>query len=451
MGCTQREKPGGCLNRRERRKSTVSTPQAPPPPHADSAHTTRVSADRVFARCPRIRTHPRYIVDAVPDKYFFVYYRGSNDAWDGALAFFLVAAVAACYCFCDRWPGRSSRALFGRVAPVGLLRAAARAQPPILRSNHVKNKPISAPATAPGYGGAVVYAREPTLDPADIPALSAAAKRVGLDWKKDFIITDNSCPDEPELKVRGYGGGHRGGNEGSELRTFGDHAGGGDASAGRCESAQQHAQRHRFPASRASHTHLSLLPPSCLNCPPSPVTIQFPSLLLPQVAPPTDLDVLADDVRAIGNAALKFEKNAEKAVVAFEDELVSFSRGFTVPADAVPAQKKKAMDPEVRGVVLFLVQREYPCVSAGEARGACFSVGSVLSVFRRLNLVGCGPLRRCPAPFSADAQGVEGSGPHAGRDGGGGGRRDFREHLQDVWLRKVNPSPGRLTVASGFA
>lgn len=139
-----------------------------------------------------------YIVTAVPEKYFFVYYRGSNDAWDG-------------------------------------------------------------------YGGAVVYSREPTLDPADIPELSAAAKRVGLDWKK-FIITDNSCPDEPELAV----------------------------------------------------------------------------------VPPTDLDVLADDVRAIGLVVKKDVIAIEKGLEAFEEQLVSFSRGFTVlPDKNMPAQRK--MDPEARG------------------------------------------------------------------------------------------------------
>mmetsp|Transcript_8435 Transcript_8435/g.11379 ORF Transcript_8435/g.11379 Transcript_8435/m.11379 type:complete len:454 (-) Transcript_8435:147-1508(-) len=74
-----------------------------------------------------------FVVDAKPDDYAFVYYRGSNDAWDG-------------------------------------------------------------------YGGAVVYSRTPTLNPEAIPAMEAAAKRVGLNWA-DFNINDNTCGPQPKLAI----------------------------------------------------------------------------------------------------------------------------------------------------------------------------------------------------------------------------------------------------------
>uniref|UniRef100_A0A7S1UXP5 VDE lipocalin domain-containing protein n=1 Tax=Grammatophora oceanica TaxID=210454 RepID=A0A7S1UXP5_9STRA len=75
-----------------------------------------------------------YIVDAAYDKnpegvppFAFVYYRGSNDAWDG-------------------------------------------------------------------YGGAVVYTRAAKLPTSLIPRLRTAAAKVGMDFDKDFALTDNTCP-----------------------------------------------------------------------------------------------------------------------------------------------------------------------------------------------------------------------------------------------------------------
>lgn len=74
-----------------------------------------------------------YVLAFKAEKYSLVYYRGSNDAWDG-------------------------------------------------------------------YGGAVLYTRAATVDPADIPELSAAVERVGLKWES-FVQTDNTCGPEPKLKV----------------------------------------------------------------------------------------------------------------------------------------------------------------------------------------------------------------------------------------------------------
>ena len=51
-----------------------------------------------------------------------------------------------------------------------------------------------------GYGGAVVYTRQPSLDAAYVPSLTAAAERLGLRWS-DFVLTDNSCPPAPRLRV----------------------------------------------------------------------------------------------------------------------------------------------------------------------------------------------------------------------------------------------------------
>jgi len=51
-----------------------------------------------------------------------------------------------------------------------------------------------------GYGGAVVYATEPTLRPEFIPRMKAAAEKVNVDWNK-MIITDNSCKAPEEVKV----------------------------------------------------------------------------------------------------------------------------------------------------------------------------------------------------------------------------------------------------------
>lgn len=76
-----------------------------------------------------------WIIDYEPDNdkgippFAFVYYRGSNDAWDG-------------------------------------------------------------------YGGAVIYTRDAALPKELIPRLEIAAKKVGFDFKKDFALTDNSCPTE---------------------------------------------------------------------------------------------------------------------------------------------------------------------------------------------------------------------------------------------------------------
>jgi len=66
-----------------------------------------------------------YILAHKPNEYFVVYYRGSNDAWDG-------------------------------------------------------------------YGGAVVYSREPTLGEQFVPEIEQALARVGVRWA-DFTRTDNSC------------------------------------------------------------------------------------------------------------------------------------------------------------------------------------------------------------------------------------------------------------------
>mmetsp|Transcript_12781 Transcript_12781/g.30040 ORF Transcript_12781/g.30040 Transcript_12781/m.30040 type:complete len:195 (+) Transcript_12781:1003-1587(+) len=79
-----------------------------------------------------------YILDSDKD-FFLVYYRGSNDAWDG-------------------------------------------------------------------YGGAFLYTREPTVPPALVPRLEAAAKRANLNFD-DFVRTDNTCPtldpkDIPQLRER---------------------------------------------------------------------------------------------------------------------------------------------------------------------------------------------------------------------------------------------------------
>ena len=51
-----------------------------------------------------------------------------------------------------------------------------------------------------GYGGAVVYATEPTLRPEFIPRMKAAAEKVNVDWNK-MVITDNSCKAPEEVKV----------------------------------------------------------------------------------------------------------------------------------------------------------------------------------------------------------------------------------------------------------
>jgi violaxanthin de-epoxidase len=45
-----------------------------------------------------------------------------------------------------------------------------------------------------GYGGAVVYTRDASLPKSLLPRLRQAAKRVNMDFDKDFTLTDNSCP-----------------------------------------------------------------------------------------------------------------------------------------------------------------------------------------------------------------------------------------------------------------
>jgi len=45
-----------------------------------------------------------------------------------------------------------------------------------------------------GYGGAVVYTRDAQLPESLRPRLREAAKKVGFDFDKDFVVTDNSCP-----------------------------------------------------------------------------------------------------------------------------------------------------------------------------------------------------------------------------------------------------------------
>ena len=45
-----------------------------------------------------------------------------------------------------------------------------------------------------GYGGAVVYTRDAQLPESLLPRLRQAAKKVGFDFDKDFVLTDNSCP-----------------------------------------------------------------------------------------------------------------------------------------------------------------------------------------------------------------------------------------------------------------
>lgn len=44
-----------------------------------------------------------------------------------------------------------------------------------------------------GYGGAVVYTRDSKLPESLRPRLRAAAKKVGYDFDKDFMATDNTC------------------------------------------------------------------------------------------------------------------------------------------------------------------------------------------------------------------------------------------------------------------
>ncbi|KAI2495650.1 VDE lipocalin domain-containing protein [Fragilaria crotonensis] len=45
-----------------------------------------------------------------------------------------------------------------------------------------------------GYGGVVVYTRASQLPESLLPRLRAAAKKVNMDFDRDFAITDNSCP-----------------------------------------------------------------------------------------------------------------------------------------------------------------------------------------------------------------------------------------------------------------
>jgi violaxanthin de-epoxidase len=45
-----------------------------------------------------------------------------------------------------------------------------------------------------GYGGAVVYTRDAQMPESLRPRLREAAKKVGFDFDKEFVVTDNSCP-----------------------------------------------------------------------------------------------------------------------------------------------------------------------------------------------------------------------------------------------------------------
>jgi violaxanthin de-epoxidase len=45
-----------------------------------------------------------------------------------------------------------------------------------------------------GYGGVVVYTRSASLPPSLQPRLRTAARKVNLDFDKDFTLVDNACP-----------------------------------------------------------------------------------------------------------------------------------------------------------------------------------------------------------------------------------------------------------------
>jgi violaxanthin de-epoxidase len=45
-----------------------------------------------------------------------------------------------------------------------------------------------------GYGGVVVYTRAAKLPPSLLPRLREAARKVNMDFDKDFTLTDNTCP-----------------------------------------------------------------------------------------------------------------------------------------------------------------------------------------------------------------------------------------------------------------
>ena len=108
-----------------------------------------------------------YIIDAEYDDnkdgippFAFVFYRGSNDAWDG----------------------------------YGTLRFVDR--------RYSMHDSVQARMISPFFltlGGAVIYTRASQLPTSLIPRLEAAAKKIGLSWD-DFTVTDNSCkkPDEGE-------------------------------------------------------------------------------------------------------------------------------------------------------------------------------------------------------------------------------------------------------------
>mmetsp|Transcript_32599 Transcript_32599/g.75013 ORF Transcript_32599/g.75013 Transcript_32599/m.75013 type:complete len:482 (-) Transcript_32599:70-1515(-) len=54
-----------------------------------------------------------------------------------------------------------------------------------------------------GYGGAFVYTREASLPEVLKPRLREAAAKVGYDFDKDFVITDNSCREQtPEQRLQ---------------------------------------------------------------------------------------------------------------------------------------------------------------------------------------------------------------------------------------------------------
>jgi len=146
-----------------------------------------------------------YIVAENPENYIFVYYRGSNDAWDG-------------------------------------------------------------------YGGAVIYTREPDLDPKFYPEIREAAKKVGLDFNA-FTMNNNKCEPAPPLNLK-------------------------------------------------------------------------------TLKKPTDLDTLYDDVIAVEKGIVREIEIEVKEVLdeltgvekTLENDLVSFSRGFTVFKDQVALSPKSGED-----------------------------------------------------------------------------------------------------------
>jgi len=114
-----------------------------------------------------------YIIDYEYDNngkgvppFAFVYYRGSNDAWDG----YVVLPV----CFVSCWVILRNESHACSIFSSSFLRHPARLR----------------------YGGVVVYTRDAALPKSLLPRLRKAAEKVGFDFDKDFVLTDNSCPTE---------------------------------------------------------------------------------------------------------------------------------------------------------------------------------------------------------------------------------------------------------------